>query len=242
MSMNRAIVIPAVLVLMLVPPARAAWITDVDRVVGPGLGSFSEGFPIAFATGAEGNDNANFSANFWSYDLEFVNPGPIDIVFNVDATDPGTTEYDLMATIRNKRNEGTSGPASWPGFILLLGFEAFDGGVDEFALNPIEDGLDFDTPDKDPPPFSTRYPLVGHSDDRIIWTGGSMPAPDVGIFSFSLDVPDDALIPGASGDFYQFTLRHMPIPQPTALAMALTVFGFGGATLGGRNRRRRTSA
>lgn len=84
-----------------------------------------------------------------------------------------------------------------------------------FSLIPTVagDGLDFDTPDRDPTPTSTAFTTLGHGADNINWSGGAVSSPGAVLFTLSIDVPDGLT---------SFTLRAVPtvIPEPSTLALA----------------------
>jgi hypothetical protein len=87
--------------------------------------------------------------------------------------------------------------------------------------------LDFDTPDKDPTPTSTKgsppitaFATLSHNDYTLDWSGGTVPDNTSVTFTFSFDVPD--LDAGTTA----FTIRTLPsttaaVPEPGTLLLLL---------------------
>ena len=196
--------------LALVAPASAGVISGFT-VQTNGNGTTS----VFVNTTAANNDNVTTIGNN-NIDVNgknFTSVGPIDIVFDVTATG-GTTEYLVAEGVTNSTG------VTWTGYQLQLGFGFGANFVPSGA-----DGLDFDTPDRDPTPTHTAFSSLVHLDDLMIFGGGSVPNLQADAIGLSIDVPDGIT---------QFTLRQVPlaVPEPGGLALA------GAAALGLLRRRR----
>lgn len=239
---------------------QAGIVTDLFEVVGPGLGiaHVIEGKTAGFNddnVGAALDDLFNqqdIHFNFLLAVKAFESLGPIDVVFEV-SNSGGTTEYLLAEGVFNFSGE------RWSDYHFQLGF----GAGEAFVLSE-DDGLDFDTPHRDPQPeavaadFTTPvFATLEHADDAIEWSGGAVPSSeslfDPGLehfvlFGVSFDTPDDHAIPSSfrTVDGYRLTLRQFPttsdasrggpvVAEPGTLAL----LGLGLASFGLRPRRRR---
>jgi hypothetical protein len=171
-------------------------------------------------------------------------PGPIDIEFDV-ADSEGTTEYGILELVFNETG------SAWSGYQFELGF-----GTGGSFIRSGNDGLDFDTPDKDPAPLSellgsgTPFGALSHGDDLLRWSAGELPDGQGVGWLFGVDVPDAQGIPeyARHEGGYRFTLRqgsyesrppdtHPVVPEPSSLW--LVGLGLGGAGVVGWGRRQR---
>jgi hypothetical protein len=98
-------------------------------------------------------------------------------------------------------------------------FELGFGTGENFVRSSTGDGLDFDTPDRDPEPSSARFTIIGphhHSEDLLRFSDGLIPHGSTDAYTFSIDVPDfnPNLMPDsarlATEGSYRFTLRQTP--------------------------------
>ena len=168
---------------------------------------------------------------------------PIDIPFTV-INSQGTTEYFFAEGLLNFTGQ------SWSDYHLELGIGTGDQFVSLSQLGAQDRGLDFDTPDADPTPYSffiagdhleQIFANVSQGPDAITFDGGTIPVSNIGNdlqfddfawITFSLDVPDSE-----NERVYQFTLRQHPsvVPEPISL-MLLSSGLIGGVVL----RKKRT--
>jgi hypothetical protein len=201
--------------------AQAATITTINQFILPG---FSTGSLTVSPAVAPNNDNTaapspNTIANpGFGIFLNAGGFGILDYEFNV-ADSGGTTEYFFTTNMVN--NSGVA----WDDFHFQLGF----GTGPSFVPVGAGSGLDFDTPDRDPAPTSSVFPVLNHQPNLVDWSGATVNylggpggAPFSAAFSLSIDVPDGlaALHPGGVN---RFTLRSFPtaqpIPEPTTTAL-----------------------
>jgi hypothetical protein len=193
-----------VAVALLAKSASAGTIASaVPDLSSPGLGVVT--VPLILNT-TPNNDNsadANSGNNINILTKAFEFQDYIDIVFTV-APSSGTTEYRVVEVVDNDTG------FDWTGYNLVLGFGTGAGFMESAA----GDGLDFDTPDNDPAPTSGAFGSFSRpSEDRINFFGGthgSIQQP----YEFRIDVPD--IGPGP----YTFTLRQLPIPEPSTFMLA----------------------
>jgi len=105
-------------------------------------------------------------------------------------------------------------------------------------------GLDFDTPEGDPPPTSSVFPALNHQPNRVEWSGatvnylGSSNGGPLSVaLSLSIDIPDGLTALHPQG-VNRFTLRSYPtaqkVPEPTTAAL----IGIGFACVALRRRGR----
>lgn len=204
---------------------QAATVSSVSSLLLPGASTGTIG-PIG-ATPSPNNDNAGAAnPNAIPYSVFFNALGSMDVEF-VTAASGGTTEYRFAQTLVNNTGQ------AWTGFRLELGY-----GVGAAFTASGADGLDFDTPDADPTPFASQFPVLSHLDDRIDWSGGSVPSVGGLALAFAVDVPDN-LASFNPAQLSRFTLRQTPIvaaqvPEPPSLLL------LGGGLLTLWLRRRRT--
>jgi len=205
------------------------------RAEGPGLGTRDGTIELTKKWPSPNNDNddskgGNFpwgqGNNFRRYgdDFQFDVLGYIDVVLTVDPTgDPNllpATEHEVAAKIVN--NTGVP----WTGIRLVLGT-----GVGQ-AFSPLApgtlDGLDFDDPDWDPrpPEAKNHFDRVNHAPTVLEFGNDVLGDQQNELLQFYLDVPDNE-----ANDNYDFTLRHIPLPEPASAGMMM-VF----ASLLGRRR------
>jgi hypothetical protein len=205
----------SVLALLFAPQnALAGRITSVDSVTGGGTATVN---PIITTT--DNNDNATaFGGNLLVAGKVIDSGVPIDIVLNTADTD-GTTEYYVAEGVTNN----TGSPIL--GYQFQLGF----GSALSFVPSIVGDGLDFDTPDKDPVPTSGQFASLVHDQDLLNFFNGIIGDGLTDAITLSIDVPD--LI----GD--QFTLRQTAlVPEPGTLSLTVTAL-LALTVLGVRRRR-----
>jgi hypothetical protein len=132
----------------------------------------------------------------------------------------GATEYFISQNLFNLTGQ------TWTGYRYELGF----GRGSSFVA--ASGALDFDLPNADPAPTSSRFAVLTHQPQSLEWSGGTTPDLVAAAFTFSIDVPDNlaALNPGGTN---AFTLRQTPIvasavPEPaTALLMVGALLAVG---------------
>lgn len=205
----------------LAPSSHAGIITGFGTSVFPGP---STGTIRGSTNPAPSNDNASeASANVIPYTIFFNAIGTLDVEFMV-APSAGTTEYRFTQRLIN--NSGTP----WLGFGFQLGF----GVGPAFSPSGTPDLLDFDTPQRDPSPTSSAFPLLVHGIDSLQWSGSALPSIGAVQFEFAVDVPDGLATFNPSG-LNRFTLRQAPITQAvvpapsTLLLLAPLALGLGWA-------------
>jgi hypothetical protein len=217
-------------------PAEAGVITSINQFLLPGSSTGSLAFsPVV----APNNDNTaapspnTISTGGLGIFLNAGGFGILDYEFNV-ASSGGTTEYFFTTNVIN--NSGIA----WADFHFQLGFgtgAAFEPAGAGF-------GLDFDTPDGDPAPSSSAFPVLNHQATLVEWSGatvnylgGAGGAPFSVAFSLSIDIPDGLAALHPQG-VNRFTLRSFPtaqqVPEPTTAA--LVGLGLASAALRRRGR------
>jgi hypothetical protein len=156
--------------------------------------------------------------------------GPADMEFAL-TNSGGTTEYRVAPAGFGLVNN-TGSP--FTGLLAELGF----GTGANFVRSSAGDGLDFDTPDRDPMPTLPAFAALTHDTDGLRWNGGTIPS--VGGFSIglSLDVPDGLQSFHPEG-VNSFTLRLTPIsdaavPEPATTFLMLCGLSSIGIALRGR--------
>jgi hypothetical protein len=201
--------------------AEAATITSINEFILPGSSVGSLTFSLAVAPN---NDNtATPSPNTISNPGlgVFLNAGGfgiLDYEFNL-ADSGGTTEYFFTTNMVN--NSGIA----WNDFHFQLGF----GTGAAFVPVGAGSGLDFDTPDADPAPTSSVFPILNHQPNLVEWSGatvnyllGTGGGPFSAAFALSIDIPDGVAALHPQG-VNRFTLRSFPtaqqVPEPTALVL-----------------------
>ncbi len=142
--------------------------------------------------------------------LEIFGLAPIDISVPA-ANSPftsGVTEYFIELGSAINKTE-----ADWTGFSIALGSGIGDS-FSRLSEAPIQgvDGLDFDTPDRNPPVTSPTFQTITHEPDLITFTDGLVQFDEVASGqNFSLDLPD---ITNSLGNNYQFTIRLQALTAP----------------------------
>lgn len=184
---------------------------------GPGLGFASVAFT---ATLSPNNDNVpaagvldnNITVPLKRFDFADY----IDIEFFVSPSDL-VTEYQVSEFVDN--NTGLP----WSSYRMLLGF----GTGANFALSPLNDGLDFDTGPpggNDTPPTSAAFGIISRPDeDQLLFSGG-VHGSGAQPYSMRIDVPDVPTL-----RFSRFTLRQIPtaVPEPGAIVLVgMALLGF----------------
>src|SRR5262245_27884466 len=202
---------------------HAGVITTVVSTTGPGLqpgsATVALGSPVT-----PNNDNASPSTNLITIGLAFAAPAPVDIVFAVQDSG-GTTEYfKQIGQVAIFNNTGVA----WAGYRLELGF----GVGDDFVPAGLLSSLDFDTPQRDPPPTASAFTALVQQEDRLDWSGGVLPSPGALSLTYSLDVPDGLAAFQPQG-LNQFTLRQVPVVQQVVVPEPhpLPLLGLGAVAL-----------
>lgn len=195
--------------------APAATISSAATVALPGFSTGTIG-PLG-ATPAPNNDNTvAASPNAIPYSVFFNTLGPLEVEFTT-SNSGGTTEYTFTQNFVNNTGQ------AWTGFAFELGY----GLHQAFTASSGADGLDFDTPGADPAPFASLFTTLVHLDDRIGWSGGSVPSIGSVVLTFSVDVPDNlaAFHPDQAS---RFTLRQTPlVATPVSAPPSLLLLGWG---------------
>lgn len=193
---------------------------------------------------AESEGEADVNFNWLAMIKVYETTDPIDIPFYVENSG-GTTEYLIIEAIANLTDQ------DWTDYHAELGILDGDEFLSLREADALDLGLDFDTPDKDPDPYSffvtnfdpfTVSPIfstVIHEEDAISWEDGIIPAldgsfdfEDAAWLTFSVDIPD------IEDSEYQFVLRQYPtfseerqpvIPEPATMALLGSgLMGFAG--------------
>lgn len=208
----------------------AATITSINQFLLPGFSTGSLTFsPVV----SPNNDNAalpspnTIATGGFGVFLNTGGFGILDYEFNL-ADSGGTTEYFFTTSVIN--NTGIV----WTDFHFQLGFGT---GADFVPVGP-GFGLDFDTPEGDPPPTSTVFPVLNHQPNLVEWSGatvnylGGGAGPFSVAFSLSIDIPDGLAALHPQG-VNRFTLRSFPTAQqvPEPMTAALVGLGLAGATV-----------
>jgi hypothetical protein len=192
--------------------ADAGMITGVQMFgteagTGPGMGTVS--VPVIL-TVFQNNDNqaggGPLDNNITIPVKRFDKTDVIDIVFQVAPTQ-GVTEYKVVEAISNNTT------TNWSSYMMELGFGTGLG----FSQSPAGDGLDFDAPLYDTPPVSSAFATVVPTEDLLLFTNGIHNVTGLETYQFRIDVPD---LDVAGGPF-TFTLRQIPVPEPTSYLLLL---------------------
>ena len=201
--------------------ADAAAITSINEFSLPGFSTGSLTFsPVV----APNNDNTaapspnTIATGGLGIFLNASGFGILDYEFNL-ADSGGTTEYFFTTNVVN--NTGIA----WTDFHFQLGF----GTGSNFVPVSAGSGLDFDTPEGDPAPTSSVFPILNYQPNLVEWSGatvnylgGGGAGPFSVALSLSIDIPDGlaAFHPQAAN---RFTLRSFPtaqqVPEPTTAAL-----------------------
>jgi hypothetical protein len=213
-----ALPVCAAMACLVVPfAAEAGTILGVNPATGTGLGS---AFVPPINTFSEGNDNqpGGLDNNLFVPIKRFDATGYIDLEFIVrDSIQPGgTTEYQVFESVDNNTF------INWSSYTIELGKGTGAG----FIQSPADDGLDFDTPDKDTPPTSTVFNNVAHGQDILVFTAG-IQSTGSEVYTFRIDVPDGIT---------SFTLRQYPIPVPEPSTLVLACCAVAGLAMAKRRR------
>jgi hypothetical protein len=207
-------------------PAGAAIITNVSEFSLPGFSTGSVG-PVGLTTAPNNDNSAAASPNEIPSSIFMNTFGVADIEFVLDSSG-GTTEYRFTQVLVNNTGQ------SWNDYHFELGF----GTGADFVRSSLADLLDFDTPDLDPLPTSSVFPILNHQDDTLDWSGGSVPAISSVFFTLHLDVPD-----GLEGfhplGLNRFTLRQVPTVMAVSEPVTLLMLGAGLAGIGAARRTRK---
>jgi hypothetical protein len=208
--------IAAFAVCLVALDASAATITGLGTTIFPGASTGAIG-PVG-STPAPNNDNAtSASPNVILYSIFFNSLGTLDVEF-IAANSGGTTEYLVPQSLVNNSGQ------TWTDFHLELGF----GVGTAFIRSGDTDGLDFDTPDRDPAPTSSVFTVLDHQPDTLDWSGGSVPSIGGVAFALAIDVPDNlsTFHPGALN---AFTLRQFPttasVSEPGTMLLSTLALG-----------------
>ena len=201
--------------------ADAGIITSINKFILPGASTGSLTFSPAVAPNNDNSvapsPNTITTPGFGTF-LNAGGFGISDYEFNV-ANSGGTTEYFFTTNVVN--NTGIA----WTDYHFQLGF----GTGASFVPVAGGFGLDFDTPNGDPTPTSSVFPVLNHQSNLVEWAGatvnylGGPAGPPFSVaFSLSMDIPDGlaALHPQGAN---RFTLRSFPTaaqaPEPATVAL-----------------------
>ena len=216
--------------------AEAGIITSINQFLLPGFSTGSLSFSLAVSPN---NDNAvapspnTITTPGFGIFLNAGGFGISDYEFSV-ANSGGTTEYFFTTNVSN--NSGVA----WTDYHFQLGF----GTGANFIPVGVGFGLDFDTPNGDPAPASSVFPILNHQANLVDWSGATVNyvlgpgGPPFSVaFSLSIDVPDGLATVHPQG-LDRFTLRSFPTAQqaPEPLTAALLGLGLAGAALARRRR------
>jgi hypothetical protein len=111
-----------------------------------------------------------------------------------------TYNWQYWNDLRSHKNQTGQ---TWDTFTYELGF----GTGTNFFKNPVNDGLDFDTPSMNPYPYSTQLSSFNHQDDTLTFYNGTVPNNGLLYTFFALDIPNSDSIPQA----YRFTNRAVTL-------------------------------
>jgi hypothetical protein len=182
----------------------SAYAGVISGIAGVSLPKFSTGSlgPVGATPSPNNDDSIGLSPNTLSQTVFLNSFGVIEASFRV--TDSGgVTEYRFTPVIFN-----IAGPR-----IASMRFELGFGNGSEFVLSSEGDGLDFDSPDRNPAAVSPAFPLAKLNEDSMVFSGAIPGLVTPMPFVLLIDVPD-----GISG----FTIRATPtaVPEPASWAMA----------------------
>jgi len=184
---------------------------------GPGMGFVS--VPVVF-TPNPNNDNQIGGDLLTDNNIivpikRFDNLGYIDIVFQVlpSLTTGVATEYKVFESVDNNTL------TNWSSYTMELGF----GFGANFLPSAPGDGLGFDAPNYDTPPVSSAFSNVAKSEDVLVFSNGTHGTGSE-IYQFRIDVPNLSVV----SETGTFTLRQIPVPEPSVLIMlVLGALGLG---------------
>jgi hypothetical protein len=184
---------------------RAGVLAGLPAIYGPGT---SLGVPTGETVNVN-NDNVGVGnpnlISLVGIDIRGLDPIDITIPIANSPGSSGTTEYFLMLGTAANMTQ-----SAWSGFEIELG----SGISDEFlrlaaGAIPGVNGLDFDTPNRDPAVSSTTFPTITHGAQLLSFRGGIVPVGGVASAqNFSIDIPDTA----SASATYNFTIRLRPVP------------------------------
>ncbi|MBW2420777.1 MAG: hypothetical protein JRH19_19710, partial [Deltaproteobacteria bacterium] len=139
----------------------AASVSQAGIITGA-LPDFGGTFTSIPGTPAPNNDNVSTAGpNTVDVTASSMTGNPLDVVFDI-LLSGGTTEYLFTQTFTNQTS------FTWGGVSISLGTGTGGG----FTQNPLPDGLDFDTPERDPSPFSSAFLVDTHDPDFLLFFGG----------------------------------------------------------------------
>ncbi len=200
-----------------------ALIASSTQMSGSALGGILGGQPAILGPGTPLGFSTQSTIDVNNDDVGVGNPNQVSLpgleIFGLDPIDisvpaanspftSGTTEYFIELGSAINKTE-----ADWVGFSIALGSGIGDGfsRISEAPIQGVE-GLDFDTPDRNPPVTSPTFQSITHEPDLITFTDGLVRFDEVASGqNFSLDLPD---ITNSLANNYQFTIRLQALTAP----------------------------
>ena len=231
-SITRTLATALVISLSSVNASVARTISSISPPIGEGLGEqFCPEIQTVINTPFPNNDNSILASpnQILNFPGLSCTPKTFEVIAPIDTTlivEPsgGTTEYYFTETVVNNTGE------TWVDFHFELGF-GIGNDFRRFDAIPLPFNIavpDFDTPDLNPAPTSSKFTNLVHEDISLWWSEGSVAPGETADFTFSVDVPDDFQ---GLNIYNNFTLRQVPtissVPEPNSI-FGLLILGLIG--------------